>query len=107
MVLATFSTRWNPRADRCNWFIAALSNPCPAGSTLQYSRTCAGPISALHVSFVPWKRRCCTARAASTLSRIRVELSPTRSSESFSYCTRGTSTWMSMRSSSGPEMRFW
>ena len=25
----------------------------------------------------------------------------------FSYSTRGTSTWMSIRSSSGPEMRFW
>jgi hypothetical protein len=26
---------------------------------------------------------------------------------SFSYSTRGTSMWMSMRSKRGPEMRFW
>ena len=37
----------------------------------------------------------------------RPEDSPSRSSLSFSYSTRGTSMWMSMRSSNGPEMRFW
>jgi len=30
-----------------------------------------------------------------------------RSAASFSSCTRGTSRWVSIRSSSGPEMRFW
>ena len=43
----------------------------------------------------------------STLSRTMAEGSPCRSEESFSYCTRGTSRWMSMRSSSGPDRRFW
>jgi hypothetical protein len=38
---------------------------------------------------------------------MAAEGSPSRSSDSFSYSTRGTSMWMSIRSSSGPEIRFW
>ena len=44
---------------------------------------------------------------AATLSRTAADGSPSRSLLSFSYSTRGTSTWMSIRSSNGPEMRFW
>ena len=40
-------------------------------------------------------------------ARIAADGSPRRSSLSFWNGTRGTSTWMSMRSSSGPERRFW
>jgi hypothetical protein len=44
--------------------------------------------------------------------RMDADDSPNRSSDSFSYSTRGTSMWMlsdqrSARSGSGPEMRFW
>jgi hypothetical protein len=33
--------------------------------------------------------------------------SPARSLDSFAYSTRGTSRWMSIRSSNGPDSRFW
>jgi hypothetical protein len=33
--------------------------------------------------------------------------SPRRSSDNFWNGTRGTATWMSIRSSSGPDSRFW
>ena len=41
------------------------------------------------------------------LPRTAAERSPSCLPVSFSYSTRGTSTWISMRSSSGPERRFW
>ena len=53
------------------------------------------------------KRSRCTCRAFSTRAWIAAEGSPRRWLLSLSYSTRGTSMWMSMRSSSGPEMRFW
>ncbi len=53
------------------------------------------------------KRAVWRARAASTRARMAADDSPRRSSDSFWKGTRGTSTWMSIRSSSGPERRFW
>ena len=47
------------------------------------------------------------SRRLRTRPRTVVLDSPSRSDESFSYSTRGTSIWMSIRSNSGPEMRFW
>jgi hypothetical protein len=47
----------------------------------------------------------CTARDATTRSRIAAEGSPFSSDASCWYSIAGTSTWMSMRSSSGPEIR--
>ncbi|HEV7428485.1 MAG TPA: hypothetical protein VGQ46_19175 [Thermoanaerobaculia bacterium] len=50
------------------------------------------------------KRRRWTWRAASTRSRIDAELSPGVNVEISSAASAGTSTWRSMRSSSGPEI---
>ena len=88
------------------------------------SRTSAGPVSALVRILVRrsvWpvlpaaycaspstpNRSRCTARAFSTRARTAAGGSPSRSSVSLSYSTRGTSRWMSIRSNSGPEMRRW
>jgi len=43
-------------------------------------------------------------RVAMMRSRIDAELSPSMPERSSRYSTAGTSTWMSMRSSSGPEI---
>jgi len=85
------------------------------------SCTSAGRISALHCTGEAWLRRVgspgtgCFAptpkrsrwrcRDASTRAWITAEASPKRLLRSLSYATRSTSMWMSMRSSSGPEMR--
>ena len=91
----------------------------PVSSSWQKRRTSAGRMSALQAigaafSACPLKRLRCTCRAASTrFCSTGVypdgggDGSPSRALLSLSYSTRGTSTWMSMRSSSGPEMRFW
>ena len=70
-------------------------NPCTPGA------------SAFASIRVPANRAACRARAAFTRLRIAADGSPSRSSDSFSYSTRGTSIWISIRSSSGPGMRFW
>jgi len=65
--------------------------------------TCAASagVSALQVRLVPSKRRNCDrreSRAAATRPRIAADGSPSRSSDSFSYSTRGTSTRSACRS---------
>jgi len=108
MVRASLRTRWKARAESWRRWVAARKSGWAAASTSQCARTSAGPISALHVTrATPAKRRVWSARAARTRPRTSAERSPSRLSVSFSYSTRGTSTWMSMRSSSGPLMRFW
>jgi hypothetical protein len=85
---------------------AACIRRWPASSSWQCSRTSAAPTSALVRRCVPLKRLVCMARAAATRSRTAWDGSPCRVPDSFSQLARGTSTWMSVRSSSGPEMRF-
>jgi len=68
-------------------------------------------MSALVVRPAPWpslalaNRADWRARAASTRARIAADGSPRRSSDNFWNGTRGTSTWMSIRSISGPLTR--
>ncbi len=76
--------------------VAALIRFLPPSSTQQNWRISAGPISALHAMAVPSKRRRWISRAASTRARTTALGSPNRSSDSFSYLTAGTSTWMSI-----------
>jgi len=64
-------------------------------------------MSALQASLLSWKRACGSLRAYSTRARMFDDGSLSRLPESLSKSTRGTSTWMSMRSSTGPLMRFW
>ncbi len=89
--------------------MASRSSDCPDSPTRlwQCSRTSVGVISALQAMRLPEKRCSCRARDACIRSRSAADGSPVLSAASFSYSTRGTSTKMSMRSSSGPEMRFW
>ena len=76
--------------------VAALVRFRPPSSTWQNWRISAGPISALPAMAVPSKRRRWISRAASTRARTTALGSPNRSSDSFSYLTAGTSTWMSI-----------
>jgi hypothetical protein len=64
-------------------------------------------MSALQMTSVPAKRWRWICLAASTRACTTLDFSPRRLSLSFSYSTRGAWMWMSMRSSSGPEIRFW
>ena len=84
MVRVTFRTRWKPRADRCICFIAAELVIIPADSSL-FRCIC------LDASDLPW---------------ICAEVSASEDCTSFSYSTLGTSTKRSIRSSSGPLIRF-
>ena len=105
MVLPSLSTRWNALADRCSLLVAMRSRPAAVSSTLQYSHTSTGPISALVISPVPLKRLACTRRAASIRSRVRAEVSVPDGMVSFSYSTLGTSTKRSILSIRGPLIR--
>jgi hypothetical protein len=64
------------------------------------------PIPALMCNLVPAKHSRRMARVASTRSRTVALGSPVRLSLSLSKGTRGTSTWISIRSSSGPDIFF-
>ena len=84
----------------------------PVSSNWQYCRICAGRISALQAMPFDDLPICkfpnlfrCRSRAASTRACTFADGSPKRSSLSFLQSTRGTSMWISMRSSIGPEMR--
>ena len=109
IVRASFRMRWNERADSESCAIARRSSDCACSSrrVWQNSRTSVGVISALQTNRVPSNRARCSCRASSTRSRTVSDVSPVASDDSFSYSTRGTSTKMSIRSSNGPDMRFW
>ena len=106
MVRVTFRTRWKPRADRCICFIAACRRPCADSSTLQKFQTSTGPISELVIIPADSSLFRCICLDASDLPWICAEVSASEDCTSFSYSTLGTSTKRSIRSSSGPLIRF-
>ena len=123
IVRASLNTRWYARAAQVHRPAAPLhgrAEELAAGlvhravvAHLGGSHPGRQGVSALVVRPAPWpsftlaNRADCRAHAASTRARIAADGSPRRSSLSFWKGTRGTSTWMSIRSSSGPESRFW
>ena len=84
IVLETFRTRWNPRAERCICFIAVWSSPLADSSTWHVLQTSTGPISALMMSGVSSKRLLWSFLASSILSRTMSEPSALGGSTSFS-----------------------
>ena len=78
----------------------------PASAVVgQNSCSFAAGISALQVSPSSPNRSSWSFLAAFTRSRMAAEGSPASWEDSSSYSTGGTSTWRSIRSSSGPEIR--
>ena len=63
-----------------------------------------GPIWALAKTLRPAKRAACLSRARATRARIAAELSAGARETISPNLTSGTSSWMSMRSRSGPEI---
>jgi hypothetical protein len=92
--------------------VFALISAFPASSGLQCTRISFGPMSALVSNRIPANLSLCTNRAPSTRSRTLALGSPQAIAAQFlvgfrAASTRGTSACKSMRSISGPEMRFW
>jgi hypothetical protein len=89
------------------WRTAAPSSDSVAPSRAACWRSSFGPMSAFVSSTVPAKHCAWISRARPTRSLMASEHSPGRRSDNCSWGMRGTSRWMSMRSSSGPLIRLW
>ena len=85
-VRATFSTRWNARAESAICAAAWLRMRCACSSSCHWacSRTSVGPISAFRRVPVPAKRSCWIARTARTRSATTDDGSPRAPAASFS-----------------------
>ncbi len=105
MVRATRKIRSWLRAVRPMRRKADSNSFSPALSRVQNRPAMAGVIWALQEIPVPAKRLFCWARAASTRSLTAAEDSGVSRRRMASNSTEGTSTWRSIRSSRGPEMR--
>ena len=87
--------------------IAIRISSCDSSLSLQCALIARDDMRALQVVFLSERKRaCCRSRACPTRSRIAAEGSSARSLEMSRYSTDGTSMWRSIRSRSGPEMRW-
>ena len=106
IVRATLRTRSYALALRWSSSMALRKNSLPSESNLQWVLSKPCDISAFERHFdFPAKRCCWSLLARNTLSRIAPDDSARSSLLSSLYSTAGASTWISMRSSSGPEIR--
>ena len=85
--------------------MARSSNPFASPSTWQCLRICRVLIWALQYALLRRKRSCWIRRARWTRSRMAADDSPEGSPPSSRCFSGGTSMWISIRSSSGPEIR--
>src|SRR5208283_846203 len=105
IVRDTFKMRSCARAESPSLTTAFSSSFSPSGDIAQCLRIIFGAIWALqYVFFSPLNLSSCRAPAAITRARTAAESSEDDGARNSLYFTAGTSMWMSMRSSSGPEI---
>jgi hypothetical protein len=104
MVRATLRIRSCARALKPRVSKACFISWSDAGSNLQYLRISAVLMVLLVFVSLPRKRSCCLFRAWFTRFRMEAEDSPLSPSLNVLKSTLGTSMWMSIRSSKGPEI---